>query len=44
MPIKRVRTKKGIGYRYGKTGKVYRQRSKAVAQGRALAISKRKRK
>jgi len=27
----------------GKTGKVYKQRSKAVKQGQAIAISKRKR-
>ena len=36
MPIAKV---KG-GYRYGKHGKVYKQRSKAVKQGRAIAISK----
>ena len=39
MPIRKV---KG-GYRYGKTGKVYKQRIKAVKQGQAIAISKRKR-
>ena len=39
MPIRKV---KG-GYKYGKTGKVYKSRSKAVRQGRAIAISKKKR-
>lgn len=40
MPVRKV---KG-DYKYGKTGKVYKSRSKAVKQGRAIAISKRKRK
>lgn len=40
MPIKKV---KG-GYKYGKTGKVYRSKKKAIKQGQAIAISKRKRK
>ena len=40
MPVRKV---KG-GYKYGKTGKVYKSRKKAVRQGRAIAISKRKRK
>ncbi len=40
MPIRKV---KG-GYRYGKRGKIYKQRSKAVKQARAIAISKRKKK
>lgn len=35
MPIFKV---KG-GYRYGKHGKVYKQRSKAVKQGIAIKIS-----
>lgn len=35
MPVRKV---KG-GYKYGKKGKVYKQRSKAVKQGRAIAIS-----
>lgn len=39
MPIKKV---KG-GWKYGKTGKTYKQRSKAVKQGIAIAISKKKR-
>ena len=39
MPIKKV---KG-GFKYGKTGKVYKSRKKAVAQGRAIAISKKRR-
>lgn len=40
MPIHKV---KG-GYKYGKTGKVYKSRSKAIKQGQAIAISKKKRK
>ena len=40
MPIRKV---KG-GYRYGKTGKVYKRKKDAVKQGQAIAISKRKRK
>ncbi len=39
MPIRKV---KG-GYRYGKTGKVYKSRKKAVKQGQAIAISKKRR-
>lgn len=39
MPIKKV---KG-GYKYGATGKVYKSRKKAVKQGQAIAISKKKR-
>lgn len=41
MPIHKVGEK---GYRYGRTGKVYRSRKKAVKQGQAIAISKKKRK
>lgn len=40
MPIHKV---KG-GYKYGTTGKVYKSRAKAVKQGQAIAISKKKRK
>lgn len=40
MPIRKV---KG-GYKWGKTGKVYKSRAKAIKQGQAIAISKRKRK
>ena len=40
MPIRKV---KG-GYRYGKTGKTYKSRKKAVKQGRAIAISQKRRK
>lgn len=40
MPVRKV---KG-GYRYGKTGKVYKSRAKAVKQGRAIQANKRKRK
>ena len=39
MPVRKV---KG-GYRYGKTGKVYKSRSKAVKQGRAIKASQSKR-
>lgn len=40
MPVRKV---KG-GYKYGSTGKVYKSRAKAVKQGRAIAISKKKKK
>lgn len=40
MPIHRL---KG-GYRYGKTGKVYKRRKDAVKQGQAIAISKKRKK
>jgi hypothetical protein len=39
MPVKPV---KG-GYRYGKKGKVYSNRKKAVKQGQAIKISQKKR-
>ena len=39
MPVRKV---KG-GYKWGSKGKVYKSRSKALKQGRAIAISKRKR-
>ena len=39
MPVHKV---KG-GYKWGKKGKVYKSRSKALKQGRAIAISKKKR-
>lgn len=39
MPVRKV---KG-GYRYGKTGKVYKSKKKAIKQGQAIAISKKKR-
>ncbi len=32
MPVRKV---KG-GYRYGKTGKVYKSKAKAIKQGRAI--------
>lgn len=31
------------GYKWGKTRKVYKSKSKALKQGRAIAISKKKR-
>ena len=40
MPVRKV---KG-GYKYGSTGKVYKSRAKAVKPGRAIAISKKKKK
>ena len=40
MPIRKV---KG-GYKYGKTGKVYKSRKKAVKQAQAINIAKKKRK
>lgn len=40
MPVKKV---KG-GYRYGKTGKVYKSRQKAEKQGRAIKANQNKRK
>lgn len=39
MPVRKV---KG-GYRYGKTGKVYKSRAKAVKQGRAIKASQARR-
>lgn len=39
MPVRKV---KG-GYKWGRTGKVYKSRSKAIKQGRAIAISKKRR-
>lgn len=38
MPVRKV---KG-GYKYGKTGKVYKSRKKAVKQGQAITISKKR--
>lgn len=38
MPVRKV---KG-GYKYGKTGKVYKSHKKAVKQGQAIAISKKR--
>lgn len=40
MPVRKV---KG-GYKYGKTGKVYKKRKDAVKQGQAIEINKKKRK
>ena len=40
MPVRKV---KG-GYRWGSTGKVYKQKSKALRQGRAIKASQAKRK
>ena len=39
MPVRKV---KG-GYKWGKTGKVYKSKKKALKQGRAIAIAKKKR-
>lgn len=38
MPVKKV---KG-GYRWGRTGKVYKERWKAEKQGKAVEVSKKK--
>lgn len=38
MPVKKV---KG-GYKYGSKGKVYKQRSKAVKQGKAIKASEKR--
>lgn len=43
MPIRKIKTSKGIRYKYGKTGKVYKKRKDAVKQGQAVEISKKKR-
>lgn len=40
MPVRKV---KG-GYRYGKTGKIYKSRAKAVKQGRAIKAAQARRK
>lgn len=40
MPVRKV---KG-GYKYGTTGKVYKSKKKAIKQGQAIEINKRKRK
>ena len=39
MPVRKV---KG-GYKYGSTGKVFKSKKKAIKQGQAIAISKKKR-
>ena len=39
MPVRKV---KG-GYRYGKTGKIYKSREKAEKQGRAIKASQNRR-
>lgn len=40
MPVRKV---KG-GYQYGTTGKVYKEKEKAIKQGQAIKISQLKRK
>jgi hypothetical protein len=42
MPVKKVRTKKGTGYRWGQTGKIYygpNAKERAERQGRAIRAS-----
>lgn len=39
MPVRKVKGE----YKWGKTGKVYKQKTKALKQGRAIEINKRKR-
>lgn len=41
MPVRKL---KSGGYKYGQSGKVYRSRAKAVAQGRAIKASQARRK
>lgn len=41
MPV--IKVKSG-GYKFGQSGKVYRSRAKAVAQGRAIKASQARRK
>ena len=44
MPVRKVtRGGKTIGYRYGRSGKVYSSRAKADRQGRAIRASRRRR-
>lgn len=40
MPVRKVKS----GYRWGTKGKIYKSKKKAIKQGQAIAISKRKRK
>lgn len=39
MPVRKV---KGGGYKWGTTGKVYRSKAKAEAQGRAIRAAQRR--
>lgn len=42
MPVQKVRTSKGIGYRWGQSGKIYygaNARERAERQGRAVRAS-----
>ena len=39
MPIRKTNK----GYKWGKTGKVYKSKKKALKQGRAIEISKKRR-
>ncbi len=39
MPVQRVRTRRGVGYRWGRSGEIYYgadARERAAAQGRAV--------
>lgn len=38
MPVRKIKD----GYKWGKTGKVYKQKSKAIKQGQAIEINKKK--
>lgn len=40
MPVRKVKS----GYKWGTKGKIYKSKKKAIKQGQAIAISKRKRK
>lgn len=39
MPVRKVIRNGKVGYQYGTTGKLYRVRAKAEAQGRAIRAS-----
>lgn len=43
MPVRKVIKNGQPGYQYGTTGKVYRSRAKAEAQGRAIRASQARR-
>ena len=43
MPVRKVKTKSGVGYKWGTKGKVYKSRAKAEAQGKAIRASQKRR-
>ena len=44
MPVRKIKTKSGVGYKYGTKGKVYKRKSDAEKQGRAIRASQARRK